>query len=166
MAGILAAYRPGRNGFFRELLLGKRVERILFAATKADHIHHTQHARLAALMAALVDEARRRADFAGAKTEAMAIAAIRATVEETREHRRRRALEWCAARWTAGEQAAFWPGDLPEDLTRLLVHRARRAPRTGPTGEFGVMAFRPAPAGPEAGRGAAAYPAGPGGASS
>ena len=43
MADILSAFRPGRNAWLSQLLLGKRVERILFAATKADHLHHTQH---------------------------------------------------------------------------------------------------------------------------
>src|SRR5690606_31555463 len=37
MAAILGAFRPGRGGIFSELLLGRRVERILFAATRADH---------------------------------------------------------------------------------------------------------------------------------
>ena len=37
MADILSAFRPGRNDFLTRLLMGKRVEKILFAATKADH---------------------------------------------------------------------------------------------------------------------------------
>ena len=41
MGDILSAFRPGRNAWLSQLLLGKRVERILFAATKADHLHHT-----------------------------------------------------------------------------------------------------------------------------
>ncbi|MEO1276161.1 MAG: YcjX family protein, partial [Pseudomonadota bacterium] len=84
MAGILQAFRPGTNSFLSSLM-GKRVERILFAATKADHLHHAQHDELTAIMDALVRDARDRADFAGAKTGAMSIAAIRATTEETRE---------------------------------------------------------------------------------
>ncbi|MFZ1726387.1 MAG: YcjX family protein, partial [Albidovulum sp.] len=46
MTAVLGAFRPGRNGWLTGLLGGKRVERILFAATKADHLHHTQHKRL------------------------------------------------------------------------------------------------------------------------
>ncbi len=34
MAEILSAFRPGRNAFLSQLLLGKRIDRILFAATK------------------------------------------------------------------------------------------------------------------------------------
>jgi predicted YcjX-like family ATPase len=50
MSEILSSFRPGRNAFLTRLLMGKRVEKILFAATKADHIHHTQHPRLTSIM--------------------------------------------------------------------------------------------------------------------
>ena len=36
MAEILGAFRPGRNAFLSQLFMGRRVEKILFAATKAD----------------------------------------------------------------------------------------------------------------------------------
>ena len=45
MQGILGSFRPGRNDFLTQLLRGKRVEKILFAATKADHLHPSQHQR-------------------------------------------------------------------------------------------------------------------------
>ncbi|HBR36034.1 MAG TPA: hypothetical protein DD939_01880, partial [Sulfitobacter pontiacus] len=41
MSDILGSFKPGRNGFLTQLLRGKRVEKILFAATKADHLHHS-----------------------------------------------------------------------------------------------------------------------------
>ena len=41
----------------RSLLLRPRVERILFAATKADHLHHAQHGRLTAITDALLTQA-------------------------------------------------------------------------------------------------------------
>ncbi|MDV2687260.1 YcjX family protein, partial [Alkalihalophilus lindianensis] len=57
------------------------IERVLFAATKADHIHHSSHDRLAAVMSHLVGRALSRAQGAGARVEAMALAAVRATHE-------------------------------------------------------------------------------------
>jgi predicted YcjX-like family ATPase len=143
MAGILGAFRPGRNAFLRQILQGRRVERILFAATKADHLHHGQHARLSAIMEALLREARDRADFAGARTRAMAIAALRATVEEERRHGgtvlhmvRGRLLE-------TGRQAAFHPGELPEDPAVLLAP-AQSGAEAWPGEGFGAMSFAPA----------------------
>ncbi|MCR8725113.1 YcjX family protein [Frigidibacter sp. ROC022] len=151
MAGILTAFRPGRNGFFRELLLGRRVERILFAATKADHLHHSMHPRLTAVMQALVDEARRRADFAGAGTSAMSLASIRATVEETRQHQGQ-TLDLVRGTLENGKQAAFWPGDLPEDVSRLMSP-AREGATEWLDGDFGAMRFRPATQGLKPGEG-------------
>ncbi len=143
MADILGAFRPGKNAFLARLLRGRRVEKILFAATKADHLHHTQHDKLAAIMQALTREARDRADFAGADTQAMAIAALRATVEETIDHDgspldcvRGRLLD-------TGKQAAFYPGALPDDPNRLL-NPAREGDETWLGADYQVMSFAPA----------------------
>ena len=143
MAEILATFRPGRNAFLTRLLIGKRVEKILFAATKADHLHHNQHPQLTAIMAALTREARDRADFVGADTEAMAIAALRATVEEQLSHEGRD-LDCVRGRLLeTGKQAVLYPGALPQDPGALLS-----ASRSGATrwldGEYNVMRFAPA----------------------
>ena len=143
MADILSAFRPGRNAFLTRLLMGRRVEKILFAATKADHLHHTQHARLTAIMAALTRDARDRADFAGAETQAMAIAALRATVEETVQHAGQ-SLDCVRGRLlTTGKQAAFYPGDLPQDPARLLAP-AREGAKQWLDADYQVMNFAPA----------------------
>lgn len=142
MAGILQAFRPGRNSFLTALM-GRRVEKILFVATKADHLHHTQHPRLTAIMDALLRDARGRADYAGAKTEAMAIAALRATVEETRKHK---GTDLALVRGTVldtGKQAAFYPGELPEDPNHLLSP-ARAGDTKWLDADYQVMRFAPA----------------------
>lgn len=143
MADILSAFRPGQNAFLSQLLLGKRVEKILFAATKADHLHHTQHARLTAIMEALTRDARDRAQFAGAKTSAMSIASLRATVEEMRPHQ---GSELACVRGTlldSGKQAAFYPGELPQDPTHLLGP-ARDGAETWLEQDYKIMRFAPA----------------------
>jgi hypothetical protein len=143
MADILGAFRPGRNAFLSRLLLGKRVERILFAATKADHLHHTQHPRLTGIMQALTREARDRASFAGAETRAMAIAALRATTEETVVHD---GVPLDCVRGTlldGGRQAAFFPGALPEDPAQL-INPARSGATRWLDGDYKAMAFAPA----------------------
>ena len=144
LADILGAFRPGRNAFLSRLLMGRRVEKILFAATKADHLHHSQHDRLTAIMRALVREATDRADFAGAETRAMALAALRATVEETLDHDGRKLDCVRGTLLDTGKQAAFYPGALPEDPARLLG-QAREGAQTWLDGDYGVMRFAPAP---------------------
>ncbi len=142
MADILSAFRPGRNAFLSQLLLGKRVERILFAATKADHIHHTQHARLTAIIEALTREACDRAGFAGAETDAMAIAALRATTEETRQHNGEDLDMVRGVLLDSGKHAALYPGELPED-PNVLLRRAKNGAGSWLDVDFEAMRFAP-----------------------
>ena len=144
MARILGAFRPGRNAFLARIFGGRRVERILFAATKADHLHHSQHPQLTAITKALLRDAMDRADFAGAQTAAMAIAALRTTVEDTITHDgadlnvvRGRLLE-------TGKQAAFFPGNLPDDPAHLLTP-ARAGAEKWLDADYSIMRFAPAP---------------------
>ncbi|MFK7939867.1 MAG: YcjX family protein [Roseovarius sp.] len=142
MADILGAFRPGRNAFLSRLLRGRRVEKILFAATKADHLHHTQHDKLAAIMAALTREARDRADFAGAETQAMALAALRATVEDRMTHD---GQELDVVRGTlldTGKRAALHPGALPDDPARLLS-QAQSGADAWLDADYQIMRFAP-----------------------
>jgi predicted YcjX-like family ATPase len=144
MADILSSFRPGTNDFLSRIFQGRRVDKILFAATKADHLHHVQHPQLTAITQALLRDAKDRADFAGASTQAMAIAALRTTVEETIDHRdgpldvvRGRLLD-------NGKQAAFYPGDLPDDPNHLL-NPAKDGAEKWLDADYQVMRFAPAP---------------------
>lgn len=142
MADILSAFRPGRVGRIMSLLGQKRVGKILFAATKADHIHHSQHPRLTAIMEALVRDARDRADFAGAGSAAMSIAALRATVEETVTHEGQ-TLDCVRGLTESGKQASFYPGELPEDPGHILAP-ARKGAEKWLDGDYEIMRFQPA----------------------
>ncbi|WP_298497093.1 YcjX family protein [uncultured Maritimibacter sp.] len=143
MAEILSAFRPGRNAWLTQLFVGRRVEKILFCATKADHLHHRQHARLTAIMAALMRDARDRADFAGAQTGAMSIAALRTTTEETLDHQGQKLDCVRGELLDTGKRAAFYPGDLPEDPMQLLKP-ARDGAEDWLDADYGIMRFRPA----------------------
>ncbi|MEL6620646.1 MAG: YcjX family protein [Pseudomonadota bacterium] len=144
MADILGAFRPGRNAFLTQLFRGRRVEKILFAATKADHLHHRQHDRLTAIMEALLRDARDRARFAGAETQALALAALRATTEDTMAHD---GTELDVVRGTlldTGKQAAFYPGALPQDPGQILTP-AQTGAQEWLDADYQVMRFAPAP---------------------
>ncbi len=144
MADILAAFRPGKNDFLSRIWAGRRVERILFAATKADHLHHNQHPQLTAITQALLRDARDRADFAGARTAAMSIAALRTTVEDTIDHEGGR-LDVVRGRLAeTGKQAAFYPGQLPTDPAHLLSP-AREGAEKWLDADYAIMKFAPAP---------------------
>ena len=143
MADVLAAFKPGRNGWLTSILGSKRIEKILFAATKADHLHHTQHPALTAIMQAMLRDAKSRADFAGAQTMAISMAALRCTVEET-IHRDGMALDAVRGRLLdTGKQAAMYPGQLPADPAKLLSP-ARAGATKWLDADYGVMGFAPA----------------------
>ena len=144
MSETLSAFRPGRNNFLSGLLGGRRVEKILFAATKADHLHHSQHAQLAAIMEALTREARERARFAGAQTQALAIASLRATTEDTMTHEGTALDVVRGTLLDTGKQAAFYPGALPNDPAHLLSP-ARAGADKWLDADYQIMRFAPAP---------------------
>ncbi len=120
MADVLDAFKLGKVGFLASLFGIHRVERILFAATKADHLHHRQHPRLTGIVTAMLRGAKDRADFSGAVTAAMSIASLRATVEETLEHSGKSLDCVRGSLLEGGKQAAFYPGELPDDPGKLL----------------------------------------------
>ena len=143
MSEVLMAFKPGRNAFLTSLLLGEKVERILFAATKADHLHHSQHPRLTAIMEAMLRDARDRADFAGARTAAMSIASIRATVEEEVEQGGRMLPCVRGRLLSTGRMATMYAGELPADPARLMAP-AREGAEKWLDADYQVMAFAPA----------------------
>ena len=119
---ILACFRPGRGNLLTDLF-AHHIDRILVAATKADHLHHESHDRLQTIVRRLADRAVKRADLSGADVEVLAIAAVRATREGTVMQGRETlpviigtplAGETIAGETFDGEtETAIFPGDLP-----------------------------------------------------
>jgi len=137
VTGLLEAFRPGRNRWLTRLLGGRMVGKILFAATKADHLHHSQHPDLTAFMENLVRQSRDKADFAGAETAALSMASLRVTTE-VEVPQNGETLDCVQGRVAGKEQpVAFHPGDVPKSLSEVMEAEGR----------FGLkdIAFQPAP---------------------
>ena len=124
MTGVLGAFRTGRSSFLSTLFRPK-IDKILFAATKADHLHHTSHDRLEAILRHLTARAIARAETVGASVDVIAMAAVRAT-REARVAAGGKDLEAIVGVPLAGEtldgqgfdgrqEAAIFPGELPAD---------------------------------------------------
>jgi predicted YcjX-like family ATPase len=79
---ILQAFRFGRRGFLQRLF-GARVDRVVFAATKADHVPALQRDHLEALVSNMVAAPSLRAEHARARVAATALASIRCTEDGT-----------------------------------------------------------------------------------
>jgi len=124
LAAVLECFRMGRSSW-ASALFRPRVDRIVFAATKADHLHHASHERLEAILARMIARAAQRASAAGAPVDVVALSAVRAT-REAKVRRGREELPCIIGVPAAGEvaggdvfdgatEAAMFPGDLPAD---------------------------------------------------
>jgi predicted YcjX-like family ATPase len=142
---VLMSLRIGRNTVLSRLF-APRADRILFAATKADHLHHASHDRLDALLRLLVSRSLRRTEAAGARVGTVALASVRAT-RETLVHEGGHTLQAVAGTPEAGEaidgevfdgeaEAAIFPGALPERPEAVLEGAV-------PPGSLRFPRFRP-----------------------
>ena len=142
---VLIAFNAGRNTLSSRLF-APRADRVLFAATKADHVHHTSHDRLERLLRLLVKRALRRTEAAGARVGTVALAAVRAT-RETTVREGGLVLRAVAGTPEAGEriggevfdgesEAAVFPGELPERPEAVLEGAV-------PPGSLRFPRFRP-----------------------
>ena len=122
---VLNAFRTGKNTLLTSLLR-PRIDKILFAATKADHLNHVSHDRLEAILRRLTARAIARSENVGAVIDVVALAAVRATHEVNVGGRGGAALPAVVGIPIAGEriggevfdgrtEAAIFPGELPRD---------------------------------------------------
>lgn len=145
LADVLTAFRAGRNTVLGAMF-APRIDKVLFAATKADHLHHSNHDRLEAIVRLLVDRAALRAEGAGAAVDVAAVASVRAT-REVNARQGRATMPCVAGVPLAGErlgkevfdgiaEAAVYPGELPTDPADVL--KAEGAPP-----DLRFLRFRP-----------------------
>lgn len=165
LTDVLNAFRVGRSTLASRLFR-PRVDRILFAATKADHLHHSSHDRLEAILRRLVERAIARAETVGALTDVVALAAVRAT-REARVSHDGATLDAIVGVPVAGEtiggetfdgrtEAAIFPGDLPDDPSRAFEGQGLAAADGEAAWRF--ARFRPPILRPAADGGAGALP--------
>jgi predicted YcjX-like family ATPase len=157
LAAILASFRTGRSSI-ASALFRPRIDRILFAATKADHLHHVNHDRLERFLSRVTERAIAQAKFSGARVDVVALAAVRATREATVARGRDRlpaiigtplAGESLGAEQFDGEaEVASFPGDLPDDPARLF-EGFKGLSAAADEADYRFLRFRPPPAGPD-----------------
>ena len=152
---VLGVFRTGASTWLTALI-GRRIDKLLFAATKADHIHSSSHDRLEAILRLITERAMGRASSSGAEVGVQALAALRATREA--EAKIGGELLPCIVgvpmpgerigdrTFDGREEAAVFPGDLPENARAALepgaapagLHFVRfRPPRVFPPGADG-----------------------------
>ncbi|MGD0763679.1 MAG: YcjX family protein [Roseiarcus sp.] len=147
---VMRSFRAGRASRLASIFR-PRVDRILFAATKADHLHHVSHDRLEAILRVLTAKAIARAEGVGAEIDVIALSAVRATREAEMRHGGE-TLPAIVGTPEAGErigghvfdgvaEAAVFPGELPEDPTAAFAGDSVALPEADADWRF--VRFRP-----------------------
>ena len=150
LTDVMQAFRAGRSSLL-STMFRPRIDKILFAATKADHLHHASHDRLEAILRVLTARAISRAEDLGAKIDVIALAAVRATREAAVTHDGE-TIDAIVGTPEAGEridrttfdgrsEAAIFPGDLPADPKRALRGDALATPEAD--ADYRFVKFRP-----------------------
>lgn len=154
LSGILDCFNVGRSTLI-SALFRPRIDRILFAATKADHLHRSSHDRLEAILTRMVELAAAKAEFAGATVDVVALSAVRAT-REALVRQGRDSLPSIIGTPEKGEtsggetfdgesEAATFPGDLPTDLDAMFSADGFRGltATTAERTDYRFLKFRP-----------------------
>lgn len=115
LALILQSFRYGSNGVLGRLF-APRIDRLLFAVSKADHVAPSQHAALKQLLELMIMPAARVPRFTGITTDVLAVASLRCTDVVRTEHQGQ-VLSCVRGRLKEGErETVLFPGEIPPDL--------------------------------------------------
>jgi len=132
---ILESFAYGQNSWLSRLF-SPRIERVLFAASKADHVATNQHPNLKQLLHLMIAPARRAARFEGIRQDTLALAALRCTDTVRTEHQGQ-VLSCVRGRLKdEARETVLFPGEIPPDLP---------SPEDWRSGRFRFRAFAPRP---------------------
>lgn len=150
LTDILACFHVGKRTLL-SAMFDPRADKVLFAATKADHMHHSSHDRLEAILRRMVSRAVGRAEFSGASIDVVALSAVRAT-REAMVSRKGESLPSIAGVAASGEkvgaqtfdgqtEVVVFPGDLPDDPEAMFANPESAARE----GDLRFLRFCPPP---------------------
>ena len=140
LAQLMKSFRYGQSNFLRRFF-ASRIDKILFAATKADHVTPDQHKNLVSLLQQMVHPAWQEAAFENIDMNCMSLASIRATEAgfvgggEALEAQKN-VKSSAALRGTTldNQTITLYPGDVPARLPHRDYWQAR---------QFEFTSFRP-----------------------
>lgn len=135
LALTLDSFDFGRHGLL-SWLGGARIDKVLFAATKADHVAASQHASLKGLLESFLAAPLNAVRFSGARVEAMALAAVKSTETVLTDYEGQPLA--CVKGVPVGREApaVIFPGEVPS---------SRADVPQGAEGRFDFASFRPPP---------------------
>ncbi|HAB74578.1 MULTISPECIES: YcjX family protein [Pantoea] len=112
---LMQSFHYGQRTLFRRLF-SPVIDKLLFAATKADHITADQHGNMVSLLQQLVQDAWQNAAFEGISMDCVGLASVQATQSGLVDHRGEKIPALRGERLADGEALTFYPGEVPPRL--------------------------------------------------
>lgn len=111
---LMHSFKYGRSNLLKRLF-APRIDKILFAATKADHVTPDQHANLVSLLQQMVHPAWQTASFENIEMSCMSMASIQATQSGfiANNGKSTPAIQGTTL---AGDAMTIYPGEVPNKL--------------------------------------------------
>jgi predicted YcjX-like family ATPase len=134
VAAIMESFHYGTSGILMRLLRGARIDKVLLAATKADHVPEVQRDHLAALLRNMAALPASEVRSANAAIDVAAIASVISTEEDTQEIDGQRVQVVVGRPVGSRTKAKFFVGNVPI-----------RPPRAGAWGQpfLNIPVFEP-----------------------
>jgi predicted YcjX-like family ATPase len=110
---ILESFRYGHGGILSKLLFGSHIDKVLFAATKADHVPDIQRDHLAALLRNMAAFPALELRSSNAQLDVTALASVISTAEESQELDGQRVQVVVGRPVGSHRQSKFFVGNVP-----------------------------------------------------
>lgn len=112
---ILESYNYGQSSLFSRLFSPK-IDRLLFAATKADHVTQEQHVNLVALFNELIYQSKHQLNYDAIEMKTLAIASVKATISGKSLHQGKQVPVIQGQRSSDDKTITVFPGTVPKKL--------------------------------------------------
>ncbi|TCV99859.1 YcjX family GTP-binding protein [Biostraticola tofi] len=112
---LMRSFHYGKRSLYRRLF-SPCIDKLMFAATKADHITADQHASLVSLLRQLVQDAWQNAAFEGIAMDCAGIASVQATQSGMVSHQGKDVPALKGYRLADNAPLTFYPGEVPARL--------------------------------------------------
>lgn len=112
---LMQSFHYGQRTLFRRLF-SPVIDRLLFAATKADHVTVDQHANMVSLLQQLIQEAWQNAAFEGIAMDCMGLASVQATRSGLVDVNGEQIPALRGNRLSDGAPLTVYPGEVPARL--------------------------------------------------
>lgn len=112
---ILESYHYGKSSILTRLFSPK-IDRLLFAATKADHVTPEQHPHMVSLLNQLISSTKQQLTFDAINMKTLAISSIKTTESGVSQHEGKKVPVIRGKAQDNGKTVTLFPGSVPERL--------------------------------------------------